>query len=187
MIRKWMIMWLAILILALASCGSSDGNTKSDTVAAALNEDYADALSIRSQLMLGTLKLEETDLAVTKTQAADLLPLWQAARSLTRSGTGATAEVDAVLDQIQGAMTPEQLAAIAEMELTRADNQAMLQAVGLSSGTGEGAGGGQQGQGKNLSADERATRQADKTESDSVGASEALLDRLIEILEARRK
>ena len=186
--HKWMIpLWL-VLILASAGCGSS-GRTTSDTAATAtaLNEDYADALSIRSQLMLGTLKLEETGLAVTKAQAADLVPLWQASRTLARSGTGATEEINAVLDQIQAAMTAEQIVAIAEMKLTRADNQAMSQAMGLSTGTGEGAGGGQPGQGQNASPEERATRQAEKAASGSVGASEALLDKLIEILQTRSK
>ena len=181
MIHKWMTPLFLILALALAGCGSSGGKT-ADTTATILNEDYADALSIRSQLVLGTLKLQETDLAVTSAQAADLLPLWQVARSLTRSGTGATKETDAVLEQIQAAMTPEQLAAIAEMALTRADNQAMAQAMGLSTGTGEGGGG---GQGQNLSPDERATRQAEREASGSVGASEALLEGLIEILDVK--
>ena len=186
MIRKTIFPLLVVMILALAGCGKNDANLAS-VATGSLNEDYTDALSIRSQLMLGTLKLEETDLVVTKTQAVDLLPLWQASRNLARSGIGATEEVNAVLDQIQATMTPEQLAAIAKMKLTRADNQAMSQAMGLSTGTGEGAGGGQQGQGQNLSAEERATRQAEKAESGSVGASEALLDRLIEILETRSK
>lgn len=184
--RKWIVSLLFILLLASAGCGSS-GRTASDTAATTLNEDYADALSIRSQLVLGTLKLEETDMAVTPEQATALAPLWKASRSLTRSGIGATEEVDAVLDQIQDAMTVEQREAIAELKLTRADNQAVAQALGLSTGTGDGAGGGQQGQGQNASAEERATRQAEKAESDSVGASDALLDRLIGILETKSR
>jgi hypothetical protein len=183
MIQKWMTPLFLVLVLAVAGCASS-GKPTSDTATTSLSQDYADALSIRSQLVLGTLKLEETDLAVTTAQAADLLPLWQAARSVTRSGTGATEETDALLEQIEEGMTPEQVEAIAALKLTRADNQAMAQAMGLSTGTGEGAGGGQ-GQGQNLSAEERATRQAERAASGSVGVSEALLDRLIETLEMR--
>ena len=186
MIRKWIVPLFLILILASAGCGSS-GKTTSDTAATTLNEGYADALSIRSQLVLGTLKLEETDLAVTPEQAAALAPLWQVSRSLTRSGIGATEEVDAALGQIQDAMTAEQLEAIAELKLTRADNQAMAQALGLSTGAGDGASGGQGGQGQSGSPEERATRQAEKEESDSVGASDALLDRLIGILETKSR
>jgi hypothetical protein len=179
---KYTIVLFLVLVLALTSCGSP--KAASDAVPAALDDTYTDALSIRSQLVLGTLKLDETDLAVTPAQAAELVPLWQASRNLARSGTGATEEVNAVLEQIQAEMTPEQLAAIAGFKLTRADNQVMAQALGLSTGTGEGTGGGQ-GQGQNLSPEERATRQAEKAASDTVGASEALLDRLIEVLEAR--
>lgn len=179
---RYTITLFLFLVLALASCGSP--KAASGTAPSALDDTYADALSIRSQLVLGTLKLDETDLAVTPAQAAELVPLWQASRNLARSGTGATEEVNAVLEQIQAAMTPEQLAAIAELKLTRADNQAMAQELGLSTGTGEGAGGGQ-GSGQNLSPEERATRQAEKAASGTVGASEALLDELIEALEAR--
>jgi hypothetical protein len=177
-----MIALFLVLALAVTSCGSPQ--EASDAAASVLDDTYTDALSIRSQLVLGTLKLDETDLAVTPAQAAELLPLWQASRNLARSGTGATEEVNAVLEQIQAAMTPEQLAAIAEFKLTRADNQELSQALGLSAGTGEGSGGGG-GQGQNLSAEERATRQAEKEERGTVGASEALLDRLIAALEAR--
>lgn len=166
---------------------SSEGDVLSSSKggeAATLNEDYADALSVRSQLMLGTLELEGTDLAVTPEQAAELLPLWQVSRSLTRSGTGASEEVDAVLNQIQATMTAAQIEAIAAMQITRADNQALSQEMGLTTGTGEGAGGGQRGQGQDLSAEERAARQAEKT---NTGASEALLNKLIELLETRGK
>jgi hypothetical protein len=179
---RYTIALLLVLVLALTSCGSP--KAAPDAASSALDDTYVDALSIRSQLVLGTLKLEETDLAVTPAQATELVPLWQASRNLARSGTGATEEVNAVLEQIQAAMTPEQLAAIAELKLTRADNQVMAQELGLSTGTGEGSGGGQ-GQGQNLSAEERATRQAEKAASGTVGTSEALLDKLIEALEAR--
>ena len=184
------------LVLALVGCGGDDAvvqasaqesdapNSSEGGEAATLNEGYADALSVRSQLMLGTLELEGTELAVTPEQAAELLPLWQVSRSLTRSGTGASEEVDAVLSQIQAAMTPAQIEAIAAMQLTRADNQALAQEMGLTTGTGQGTGGGQRGQGQDLSSEERATRQTEKT---NTGSSEALLNNLIELLETRGK
>jgi len=184
------------LILALAGCGGGGEETTSNeatpalaqgsTAITTLSDDYPDALSIRSQLMLGTLKLEETSNAVTPEQAEELLPLWQASRSLTRTGTGAEEEVNAVLSQIQEAMTPAQIEAIAAMQLTRTDNQTLAQEMGLTTGTGEGEGGGQRGQGQNLSLEERAIRQAEKSERSTTGASEALLDELIKLLEERK-
>lgn len=85
---------------------------------AALSDSYGGALSIRTQLALGTLQLEETDQAVTVEQAEALLPLWQVLNTLETSGTAAEAEVDAVVKQIQNTMTGEQIAAIAAMQLT---------------------------------------------------------------------
>ncbi len=176
-----------LLALILAACGSAAEPAPEQSSSVTLNEAYVDALSIRSQLMIGTLELAETEMAVTAEQAADLLPLWQASRSLSRSGTGATEEIDAIVMQIEEAMTPEQIQLIAGMMLTRADNQALAQEWGLSAGTGEGEGaaGGQQGQGQNMSPEERATREAGKTDQAASGASDELLNKLIELLESK--
>ncbi|MCA9933298.1 MAG: hypothetical protein H6662_07670 [Ardenticatenaceae bacterium] len=191
-----------LLILVLAACGTAEEtstdvvDTAADTAvtttntdtAVSLTEDYAeDALPIRNQLLVGTMKLEGTDLAVTPEQASELLVLWQASIALSRSGTGATEEVTAVLNQIEATMTPEQIAAIADMQLTREDIQAISQEMGLStgSGDGEGAGGANRGQGQNLTGDDLATREAERTDRASSGATNALLDTLIELLTSR--
>jgi hypothetical protein len=178
------VLSITLLIISLVSCSSSAEPTPVITGSATLNEDYPDALTIRSQLVLGTLKLEGTDLAVTYEQAAELLPLWQASRSLIRSGTGASEEFDAILEQIENIMTEAQIKAIVDMALTRADNQALAQELGLSTGTGDGQGTGQ-GQGQNLTDDERATRQAEKAANNTVGTSDALLNTLVELLESK--
>jgi hypothetical protein len=59
---KWIAPFILVLIVALTGCGG--GGEMTSGAAMTLNEDYADALSIRSQLVLGTIQLEETDLAV---------------------------------------------------------------------------------------------------------------------------
>lgn len=121
-----MILSSLILVLLLAACGSPAGGSGSgETVG--LNEDYADALAIPSQLALGSLKLEETDLAIDETQAAGLVPLWQAYQSLSTSDKAAEAEVNAVLKQIQGAMTTGQIEAIVAMVLTSEDVNTYMQ------------------------------------------------------------
>lgn len=156
-----------------------------ETTDVVLTEDYAeDALPIRTQLILGTMKLEDTNLAVTPEQAAELVVLWQASAALSRSGTGATEEVTAVINQIQDVMTPAQINAIADMQLTRDDIQTLAQELGVSSG-GDGTGQGGGGQGQNLTEAERATRQAERAESSSKGVSSMLLDNLIEMLMSR--
>jgi hypothetical protein len=115
-----------IVVLLLAGCGSAAGDSGSGE-AIGLNEDYADALPIPSQLALGSLKLEETDLAIDETQAAGLVPLWQAYQSLSTSDKAAEAEINAVLKQIQGAMTAEQIEAIVAMALTSEDVDTYMQ------------------------------------------------------------
>ena len=152
----------------------------------ALTDDFAEnALPIRTQLMVGTLKLENTSLAVSPEQASELLVLWQASNALSRSGTGAQEEILAVINQIERAMTPDQIAAIAEMKLTREATQAMSQELGLSMGGGDGEGAANRGQGQNMTAEEKAAREAERAERNSNGASSSLLNALIEILTSR--
>lgn len=117
-----------------------------------MNENYDDALPILTQLLVGTLKLEETDLAVEPELASELLPLWQMARSLSDSDTAAEAEVTAITKQIQQAMTNEQIGAIANMQVTQAGLMEMLGDLGF----------GFAGRGQEMSPDERATALAQR-------------------------
>jgi hypothetical protein len=111
-----------LLVLGLAACGSSMPSTQTGaTNTDRLNANYANALSIESQLVLGTLKLESTDQAVDTATATKLIPLYSLLQQMTTSGASAQAEFDAVLEQIQGTMTPGQIHAIAAMKLTQTD------------------------------------------------------------------
>ena len=108
--RKLILATLALsLILALTACGSSTASAGSTS------------LPLEGQLLIGTLKLEDTDLAVTSAQAADLLPLWEALQSLSTSSITAAQEVDAVIAQIKTTMSAAQLARISAMKLTQDD------------------------------------------------------------------
>jgi len=112
--KKLTLATLALtLVLVLTACGS--------TAAAGSQSTSATGLSLEGRLLLGTLKLEDTDLAVTSTQAAELLPLWEALLSLTNSSIAASLEVDAVINQIKSTMSPEQIASITAMNLTQDD------------------------------------------------------------------
>ncbi|HET6445067.1 MAG TPA: hypothetical protein VFI27_10870 [candidate division Zixibacteria bacterium] len=163
-----LILVTALAVLALSACGGdaepsvqTESGTQSDspveekaaepvTVRVQLSEGYADALSLDGQLAIGTVQLDDTDLAVDAEQAAELIPLWQAFQSLSSSDTTAEAELQAVLKQIQGTMTAEQIAAIADMQLT-ADKVTELVEEGIvafgrggfrgTSGEGEAGGG----------------------------------------------
>jgi hypothetical protein len=91
-------------------------------------------------LILGTVKLDETDFAVDAEQAAALRPLWKALRSIGESETAAQAEVDALISQIEDTMTPEQINAIEAMELSMQDMGSVAELLGIEMG-GFGAGG----------------------------------------------
>jgi len=112
------------LLFALAACGKTSSSTGTS--------NDSGSLSLEMQLLLGTFKLEETDLAVTSDQASQLLPLWQMAQSLATSSTAATEEVDAVVNQIKSTMTSQQMDKITAMKLTQQDMMSLMSQAGVS-------------------------------------------------------
>jgi len=135
--KNWIIgVFLGLTVLALAACGGAKATPAADEgvgesySSAVLDTSYDGALSVSNQLALGTIELEKTENAVTPEQAKSLLPLWQA----LQGGVTAQVEVNAVLKQIEGAMSQEQLQAIAATQLTREDMGAWMQKEGLSWG-----------------------------------------------------
>jgi hypothetical protein len=125
------ILALGGLAAALAAC--SGGAPAEGTVNATerLTADYENALPVESQLILGTLMLEDTDQAVGAEQAAELLPLWQMQKVLAASDTASAEEKKALIEQIQETMTKDQIQAIAGMKLTQADVFSYMQTAGL--------------------------------------------------------
>ena len=122
-------------ILVLAACGgtaapNSDQPATSAAAAGQLNTGYTNALPVVSQLILGSLKLDEGGQAISIEQAGKLLPLWQAYQSLSNSDITAQAELDGLLTQIQQTMTPEQIEAIRTLQLTADDVGELIQALG---------------------------------------------------------
>ena len=89
-------------------------------------------LSAATQLLVGTFKLEDSDLAVTSAQAKQLLPLWQTLKELSSSNTAADEEINAVVDQIKSAMTTQQMAKITAMKLTQQDIMSLMSQAGVS-------------------------------------------------------
>jgi len=203
---------LVSLTLILVACGGANGAGISATTM--LNEDYPDALSVQTQLTLGTLKLEETNLAVDSEQAAELLTLWQAIRSLSSSDITAEGEIEAIVNQILETMSSEQLEAIAAMELTQEGIFELTQELGLArdgdlttagdprtgvrdgvfpgggpgGGLGGGPGGGGLGElGGELDPEQIATLQAERAEKQSSGdrSTMFLINPLIQMLEER--
>jgi len=166
------------LVAVLAACGGATPVATSQV--SGLDTSYSNALNARTQLLLGTVRLEEGNGPVlSKEQVARLLPLWQMSRSLMASGTASQAETDAVTNQILAAMTAEQIQAINAMRLSQADMQAFNQSLGVAAPNSSPSGGAPD-QGQTLSPAERATRQA---QFGGTGSSTASVDYLIGILQ----
>jgi hypothetical protein len=148
-----------VLSILLAACGSasSAASTTSDVYTSInLPVAYENALPVRNQLAIGTMKLDGTAQAVTSEQAKTLLPLYQALRGTNTSGGGSQEEISALLTQIESTMTADQLSAIGEMKLTFTDMQTWATESGITLGQN----GGQPGSGMGLSPEARATKQA---------------------------
>jgi len=118
-----------VMTLLLTAC-SSNASSPNTTESANSTAQSATGLSQVNMLLVGSLKLEETSQAISQDEAAQLLPLWQAYRSLSSSQTAAEAEVEALLQQIEGTMTSDQIQAIKEMNLTSTDMLELMQSMG---------------------------------------------------------
>jgi hypothetical protein len=139
LMKKMLFPLTLILALVLAACGSastSSASTGSSSSGSGNAGSANQTLSKPAQLLVGTLKLEGTANAVDATEAASLLPLWQAYSQLINSNTAAQAEIDAVVAQIQDAMTKDQVQAITAMKLTRQDEMTLMGSLGMAPGMG---------------------------------------------------
>jgi hypothetical protein len=133
MARVVIIGFLLLLMVALAACGGSQADTTTGVSGAAQATPGGffggGEMPLSMKLPAGMLMVEGTPNAVTPEQAKGLLPLWQMLRALQESSTASQAEVEAVLGQIQEAMTPAQLAVIEEMD--QGQMQVMVQELGI--------------------------------------------------------
>jgi hypothetical protein len=122
---------ILILVLVLTACSGASNQTGSTlTTTGTAGAQTGTSLSQVNMLLVGTLKLEGTDQAVTSDEAVKILPLWQAYRSLSNSQTASEVEVEALLNQIQSTMTTEQVDAIKAMNLTSTDMMSLMQSMG---------------------------------------------------------
>jgi hypothetical protein len=135
-----------ITVLGLFACsGGASSTQEAETTTIAETSDFS--FPLETQLILGTLKLDGTDLEVSADQASELLTLWKAYKSLSTSDTTAQEELDAVISQIQDTMTTEQLDAIQAMDLQQGDMASIMEELGIIpegasiGGQGGGAGG----------------------------------------------
>jgi hypothetical protein len=113
------------------------------TTASALNTDYTDAVSVAEQLLAGTFLLVDTNLSPTGEQTAQLIQLWTSLKDAVQN-SAAQEQTDALVQQIESAMTADQVKAIADFKVTRESMMAVLQDKGVTMGgpqqNGRGAG-----------------------------------------------
>lgn len=152
--RNWWALAMALVML-LAGCKRAEPTTAPDANAGRIQPGMGAVGNLvgMNGLALGTLKLEDTEDAVTPQQATELLPLWQMIQSGSPQGD---AETQAVLKQIEGAMTEPQRAAIDAMGSAFDDMQGWMEEQGIEIPARPGGGPGGAGAFQNMSEDERA-------------------------------
>lgn len=155
---------LAILVAAaLLAVGCSKTGVEAGATGGATAEGQA-TLAPAMRLALGTLRLEGTAQAVSAKQARELATLWKAYRALSQSDTAVAQEVEALVKQIEAAMTAPQREAVTAMNLTYADLAQVAEERGIELGAGSG-GVGMRG---NLTPEQIATAQALRAQGGAV-------------------
>lgn len=119
--RQDFIISLLVALLLAACSGAPAGGTGAQANG---------KLQPMTALVIGTLRLDGTANAVTKDQAAELLPLWEVYRDLIASDTAAQQEIDGLTEQIRQAMTAEQQESIGSMKLTQQDVLSVVEEQG---------------------------------------------------------
>ena len=126
---------LLVQIFTLVACNStaveSTAQNGNGATVDVTNGEVPFNMSAEMKLMLGTVKLDETDYAVDAGQSSELLPLWKALRSLSESDTVAQAEIEALITQLEDTMTPNQISAIDDMNLTMQDMTGVMETLGI--------------------------------------------------------
>jgi len=178
-----------LLVFLLAACGGQAQDVQNQE---SEQPGFSGEMPLQSKLLFGSFMLEDTDLAITPDQAEEMLPLWQLTKTLVESDTAAEAEIDAVTESIQDAMTDEQMAYIEELQFEPEQFRQIMEDLGIGFGfrggegdtgdgpaegfpggfggvPGQGPGGGQgRGQGfggfQDLSPEQQATAQAMREE-----------------------
>jgi hypothetical protein len=149
---KLVILSMTILLIAAACSPTADLNAEDTALengTAALTDENSEPQNLperefelpeSTQLILGTLQLQTTAYPVSRDQAGALLPLWKGYRALSESDTTASEELEAVLKQISGILSTEQLNTIESVAFAPEDVRAMMEHLGIEFGSGAGAG-----------------------------------------------
>jgi len=156
---------LLVLIFALVACKSSSSEATIENISGDGTPNGGRQFTIPTEmkLLLGTVKLDESEYAVDAEQASQLLPLWKALRSMSEDDTTAEVEIEALITQIGETMTPDQTSAIEDMNLTMQDMGSVMETLGVEGNFG-GAG--------QMSEEMQATMEAARASGDFPGGGE---------------
>jgi hypothetical protein len=119
MIKKLIYPLVVFTLVVLTACSSLQLSTAQSASSQALQNIVGQP--VKNKLAVGVLELEGTGFSITAEQSRELLPLWQAVKSLNGQKTTATEEMAALYDQIQASMTTEQIQYIDKLDLTAND------------------------------------------------------------------
>lgn len=120
-----------VFILGLAACAPKAQAAPQSANPGAFSGTPGPRNSLESRLAAGTLKLEGTSQAVTADEAKTLLPLWQQIQTMSADTSTNPADIQAVYQKIEQAMTSDQVQAIQNLSLTQSDIQTLAQNLGL--------------------------------------------------------
>ena len=95
-----------------------------------LSTDYDNAVPIPMQLLIGILQLEDTDLAVTSSQAKSFLTVLNFLKEMSTNTSATQEQIDSLVAEAQSILTEEQIQAIAAMEITQEAARSALQKLG---------------------------------------------------------
>jgi uncharacterized membrane protein len=121
--KNKMIVIIILIALILTACGTAANANQSATTS------KTKSFAGQAELIVGIIKLEGTDQALTTKQASELLPLWEVMKVLANSDTSAQVEIDAAFREVNETLTPAQLQAIKTMKLTAQDVSAFEQGL----------------------------------------------------------
>ncbi len=130
MAKKTLFLLLAlILMISLTACSAIQLPWASASTLASQASSHTNFASqpVKNKLAVGLLKLEGSDLAITFTQAKELLPLWKAVKSLSTDSNTTPGEMAALYVQIEGVLTTSQLQAIENLDLSAIELTALEQ------------------------------------------------------------
>ena len=177
--KKTLVIALVGLLFVLAACSPAATPTPTQApqgfAGGGNGANNTRSLNADTKLAIGIFKLEGTSNAVTAAEAKTLLPLWQQVKTLSATAGAPQADLQTVYTQIQGDLTSDQVSAIDGMNLTQADVQTMMTQLGIQITPGAfGGGGGNNGTPfPTQSADQRATRTAQRATQVAGGGGNA--------------